>query len=399
MNKKKLLIAGGGYADIPLILAAQKLGYYVITSGNRPEDLGHQYSDEYKKADFSDKEKMLVLAQELKIDAICPCCNDFSALSCAYIAEQMGLPGHDPLQIAEILHHKDNYRMFATTNDILSPKAESFFDSISALDAIHKFKFPVIVKPVDLTGGKGVSKINSLNEAKQAIETAFLLSKAKRVVIEEFIEGTNHGLSTFIRNGKVVFYFTDNEHYFLNRYMVSGASTPGDVPNKAIKILISESEKIASLLKLTDGIFHIQFILRDSIPYIIEICRRPPGDLYINFVKYATAVDYPSYIVKAFAGLSIDDLSHAESKEFFTRHCVMTDRAGKIEDVLFDESIEKNVINKFMWWKKGDDIIDIMTQKFGIVFLKYDSKTEMNNITKSLNELIKVKLYDTLHNG
>lgn len=389
MNKKKLLIAGGGYADIPLILAAQKLGYYVITSGNRPEDLGHQYSEEYQRADFSDQESILKLAKELNIDAICPCCNDFSALSCAYVAEQMGLHGHDSLRTAEVLHHKDNYRKFAMDNNVLSPQAKSFSDSITALESIAKFTFPVIVKPVDLTGGKGVSKISFISEAKNSIEAAFTLSKAKRVVIEEFIEGTNHGLSTFIRDGKIVFYFADNEHYFLNKYMVSGASTPGDVPDEAIQTLISESEKIASLLKLKDGIFHIQFILKDKTPYIIEICRRPPGDLYIDFVKYATGVDYPSYIVKAFAGLPIDDLSHVNSKGYFTRHCVMTDQTGKIENVIFDESIKSNVIDKFMWWKKGDEITDIMIQKLGIVFLKYDSIEEMQKKTRNLNNLIR----------
>lgn len=389
MNKKKLLIAGGGHADIPLILAAQKIGFYVITSGNREEDMGHQYSDEYCKADFSDKERMLELAKDLGIDAICPCCNDFSALSCAYVAEQMGFLGHDSLSTAEVLHHKDNYRKFAMDNNVLSPKAESFCSSEAAKEAITRFNFPVIVKPVDLTGGKGISKINSITETNNLIDNAFTQSKAKRVVIEEFIEGTNHGLSTFIRNGKIVFYFTDNEHYFLNKYMVSGASTPGDIQEETIQILINESEKIASLLKLSDGIFHIQFILRDKTPYIIEICRRPPGDLYIDFVKYATGVDYPSYIVKAFAGLPIDDLSHVNPKGYFTRHCVMTDRTGKVKDIIFDESIKKNVINKFMWWEKGDEITDIMTQKFGIVFLKYDSKKEMEK-TQELNQLINV---------
>jgi len=76
-NKKKLLIAGGGYADIPLILSAKKLGYYVITSGNRPDEMGHKYSDEYRKADFSDREAILNLAISSKVSAICACCNDF----------------------------------------------------------------------------------------------------------------------------------------------------------------------------------------------------------------------------------------------------------------------------------------------------------------------------------
>ena len=102
-----MLIAGGGYADIPLILSAKKLGYYVITTGNRPEELGHFYSDEYHHTDYSDLKAMLTLSKQLKINAICACCNDFSALSSAYVAENLGLPGHDSYETTKIIHHKD----------------------------------------------------------------------------------------------------------------------------------------------------------------------------------------------------------------------------------------------------------------------------------------------------
>ena len=68
MSKKpKLLIAGGGYADIPLIQAAKSLDFYVITSGNKPDELGHCYSDEYQNADFSSPDTMLDLSRSLDI--------------------------------------------------------------------------------------------------------------------------------------------------------------------------------------------------------------------------------------------------------------------------------------------------------------------------------------------
>ncbi len=304
--KKTILIAGGSHAEIPLIRAAKELGYFVITTGNRENDLGHGFSDRYVKADFSDKEAILKLVTDLKIDAICPCANDFSALSSAYAAEKTGLNGHDSLEISEIIHLKDRFREFAIKHGISSPKALSFNDYEAALKALDRFILPVIVKPVDLTGGKGITRIDELAQAGALIKNAFDISRVKRVVIEEFIEGTNHGFSCFIRNKKVVFYFWDNEHYFLNRYMVSGASCPGDVPESALKELVNESEKIASILNLKDGIFHLQFILKVGKAYIIEICRRPPGDLYIDFVKHATGVDYPMYIVRSFAGMSIE---------------------------------------------------------------------------------------------
>jgi biotin carboxylase len=88
---KKLLLVGGSHADIPVIQAAHQQGFYVITTGNKKDDLGHRLADIYYPADYSDPKQILDLAQRLKIDAICPSANDFSALSCAYTAEKLGL--------------------------------------------------------------------------------------------------------------------------------------------------------------------------------------------------------------------------------------------------------------------------------------------------------------------
>lgn len=392
-SKKRLLIAGGGYADIPLIQAAKKLSFHVITSGNRETDLGHKYSDECHLADFSNPDEMLVLAKKLNIDAICACSNDFSAISSAYVAEQMGLPGHDPYEISKLIHHKDLYRAFALENSITTPYAVGFGNIDDALTAINELSFPLIIKPVDLTGGKGISTIRNLNQAKVSLTEAFEISRVKRVVVEEFVEGTHHGMSVFLHDKHVVFYFSDNEHYFINPYMVSAASTPGKVPKSAIKKLCFESERIAELLSLETGILHIQYILRGDEPVIIEICRRSPGDLYTKFVQLATGIEYASWIVKAATGLDCSGLSHTEPSGYFSRHCVMSDRPGIVKDVNYHDSIKNNVIEQFMWWKPGDEINDEMTSKLGIVFLQFNSMDEMLDKTERMQDLIKVTLY------
>ena len=69
-KQPRLLIAGGGYADIPLIRAAKRLGFFVITSGNRPDELGHRHSDLYEPGDFSDGEAMLVIARKHQVAAV-----------------------------------------------------------------------------------------------------------------------------------------------------------------------------------------------------------------------------------------------------------------------------------------------------------------------------------------
>ncbi|MCG3665687.1 ATP-grasp domain-containing protein [Aliarcobacter butzleri] len=388
-----LLILGGSHAEIPLIKSAKKLGFYVITTGNKENDLGHKYADEYIKEDFSDKEKMYELALKLKIDAICPCANDFAAISCSYVAEKLGFTHYDDYKTSLIIHHKDKFREFSIKHHLSVPMAKSFDSLEEVLNAINTFKLPIIIKPIDLSGGKGIQKIDNFNIDKvdEIVKYAFSISKAKKVVIEEFIEGTNHGLSCILINGKIQFHFCDNEHYYINRYMVSGASTPSIVPNVAINQLIKESEEIAKILKLKDGIFHIQFILKENRAHIIEICRRPPGDLYIDFVKYSTGVDYPKYLIKAFCGLDISNIEQKEST-FLTRHCVMTNRNGIIKDIIYDESIKGNIIDKLMWWKVGDKIEDCMIYKAGIVFLQYGSLEEMVEKTKNLDKLIKIVL-------
>ncbi|QDV51210.1 ATP-grasp domain-containing protein [Gimesia fumaroli] len=392
MTSKKLLIAGGGYAEIPLILAAKDLGFRVITSGNREKDLGHQFSDQCCLEDFSDKEAMLKLAKSLKIDAICASCNDFSALTAAYVAENLQLAGHDPYNTTLLIHHKDRYREFAQKHGIPSPRAEGFDSIEGAYNSLLNFQFPVIVKPVDLTGGKGISKVTNLQIAKASLEKAFQISRTKKIVIEEFIEGSRHGLSTFIRDGRVVFFFNDNEHYYLNPYLVSAASTPADVSPETATILCKTAEKIASLLKLNTGIFHIQYILRQDIPVIIEICRRAPGDLYIQFVQHATGMEYPTYIVKSSAGMNCDDLTQIEPQGFFTRHCIMPPRNGRIKEVIFNQSVKNNIIDKMMWWKPDEQIDNFLMQKLGIVFLKFGSTEEMRQKTEQMPNLIRVDM-------
>jgi len=389
--RKKMLIAGGGYADIPLILAGQKIGYRVITSGNRPEELGHRYSNEYRPADFSNPDAILRLARKLDVSAICACCNDFSALSAAYAAEEMGLPGHDSFETAQIIHHKDRYREFALAHGIATPRALGFTSREEALAGIKELPLPLIVKPVDLTGGKGMTTLRRSDDEAAAIDKAFAISRTKRIVVEEFIEGTRHGFSAFLVDGRVAFHFTDNEHYFLNPYMVSAASAPSIVPESAVKMLCADAKKIAGLLKLKTGIFHVQFIMQDGMPVIIEICRRAPGDLYIRLVELATGENYPKWIVSAEAGLDCGAIRQAAPRGCYTRHCIMSATPGRVRDIVFDSSIEKNIVDQFIWAKKGDMVADVMTSKFGIVFLRYQSQTEMLDKTQRLQQLIRVE--------
>ncbi len=400
-EKKRLLLLGGGHAEIPLIKAAQALGYFVITTGNAREGLGHPFADKNVFEDFSDKEAMLELARRENVSAVCSGCNDFALLSTVYVCDKLGLPGHDSYETSLQIHHKDKYRALATRLGIPTPRAVSVKNR-EEFDALN-LDFPVIVKPIDLTGGKGIHRAANYEEAVKAYENAVSRTREDHVVVEEFVTGTNHGFSAMLVNGKVAFYFADNEQYFVNKYMVSGASTPSTTSKRGLDLLCEYSERIAADLKLVDGILHIQYIERDDgIPVIIEICRRPPGDLYIKFVQYATGVDYPRAIILAETGtLQISDLTPAGTVNVakfvplvkpFLRHCVMASREGVVQGVNFSPEIAGNIVEKFLWFKKGEPTGDILYYKAGIVFLQFDSVEEMREKTTRMTDLIQVSL-------
>ena len=398
-----MLLLGGGHAEIPLIQAAHEIGWYVITTGNAREGLGHPYADKNVFADFSDKDAMLELAKSEGVQAVCSGCNDFALLSTVYVCEKLGLPGHDSYATSLEIHHKDKYRALATRLGIPTPRALVVRSAADFEAAIAQLSFPIIVKPVDLTGGKGIHRAANADEARTAYKDACSRTRQDHIVVEEFVQGSNHGFSAMLVKGKVAFAFSDNEQYYINKYMVSGANSPSTSSGKTLAMLREYSERIAQELHLVDGILHIQYIERaDGTPIIIEICRRPPGDLYIKFVKYATGTDYPKFIVQAEAGEDISSIADAPTQGFWLRHCIMSDcQAGEqtatgnickgiVRDVTFAPEIQGNIVEKFLWYKPGEVITDKLIYKAGIVFFKFDTLAEMQDKTARMTELAKI---------
>ena len=210
--------------------------------------------------------------------------------------------------------------------------------------------------------------------------------------------GTNHGFSAMLVKGKVAFAFSDNEQYFVNKYLVSGANTPSTTAAEGLAKLRGYSERIASELNLVDGILHIQYIERaDGTPVIIEICRRPPGDLYIKFVKYATGVDYPKFIIMAETGEDISGIADVPTQGFWLRHCVMAgpeiENGSTVRDVTFAPEIQGNIVEKFLWHKAGEAIADKLIYKAGIVFFKFNTLVEMQDKTARMPELAKIEIF------
>lgn len=380
--KKKVLILNISHNELRVILALKELGYYVIGTGGCPGLIGQKYVDEYIQGDYSDKELILDMAKRLKIDAICSCCNDFGVITAAYVAEKLGLPGHDTYENALIMHHKDKFKSFAEKYHIQTPQAKYFVNLEDAINYIgHCDCYPIIIKPVDLTGGKGVGRANNHLEAIAAIKHAFSMSRIKHIVIEPFIEGTQHAICTFLINEKVVAYGSNDEYSFQNPFKVEIDTYPATGIETVKDFLIAQIEKMASVLHLKDGIFHMQYRVKDGVPYIIEAMRRVLGNLYGIPCGMLNSFNWDYWEAKAQCGDSLKDFpSNISHKGFWAYRAVMCKRNGIVEDVHIDEDIRKYVFEEFMTWTKNQIINNCDTESLGFYFMRFDSAEKMKEI-------------------
>lgn len=392
---KRVLMLTAKEEDIPFILQAQMLGYYVISTGNAPSQPGHKYADEYIPFDYSDYEGITNLARELNIEGVLHGCSDNCALTAAYICEKLGLKGHDSFAVTEIIHRKDMFKQFAKANNIKTPMADSYSkDQISvALENKGNLAYPVIVKPGDLAGGQGVSVVCCETDYERAINNAFARSNSKNIVVEPFIDGSIHSLHVFLVNQSVRAYGTANDYSYLNKYMTSYGVFPADDWERVTKILIPEIERIASLLQLVDGQMDIQYIMKGREVWIMEMMRRNPGNHTTGVIANSIGLNWREWIVRAETGSDVQNMPKSNlPQNYYGYYCVMSARNGVFKRIIVSESIKKYIIETKDYVDSGYVIRNYLYDKLAIIFFCFMTEEEKEEVLPQISSLITVEL-------
>ena len=395
---KKILFANGNYNDIPLVEAARRLGCYVITSGNDPSGEAHPFADEYCPCNYADREQLLRLAEEKQVDAVCSCGNDLAAVSAAYVCERLGLPGHDTWKVSRLFHEKDEFKRLCEELDLPTPRSEAFTDLEEALAFAAKCSYPKIVKPVDLGGGKGISVARSAEEGKAAVELAFCRSLHKHVVIEDYIEGTQHGFICYIRNGKVAFDYSTNDYSYLNPFMVwMGSGYPADGYAEVRGQIIGDVEKMAAATRMADGFLTIQYMMMDGRPYYIETMRRCLGNLHFKCISRDLGIDLYELFVATELGMDcsryLDSVSPSGLRSGFMG--IYARQNGIFRGVSFDGAFEEKFFDSLYLVKPGHEITHYLDEKLGMVWFSFASESERRAFLERRMDLFRVTVEDT----
>lgn len=385
---KKLLLLGGLRYLIPVIKSAQKMGCYVITCDYLPDNIAHKFSDEYYNVSIVDKDAVLDLAQQLQIDGIMSFAVDPGVITAAYVADKMNLSSAGPYQSVKILQNKGLFRNFLENNNFNVPKSKSYSDINKAIEEFDYFSLPVMVKPVDSAGSKGVSKVMHRKNLEQALKHAMNYSYSKTIIIEDFLEskGCSSDSDCFSVNGKFDFITFSNQRFdpdSPNPFTPSAFSWPSSISDRNKQYLRSELQRLIKLLNMKSSIYNVEVReTKDNKAYIMEVSPRGGGNRLSEVLHYATGVDLISYAIKAALGEELKEISQPSYNSNWAEIIIYSNENGKFKELQINPEINNFIVEVDLWVKEGDKINAFTgaNEAIGTIILKFDNAEKLDSV-------------------
>ena len=382
---KKLMLLGGIRYLLPVIQAAHQQGYYVITADYLPVNIAHRYSDEYVNVSIVDKKAVLAVAKERHIDGIMSFGVDPGVVSAAYVQTELGLPSFGPFQSVEILQNKDKFRTFLRDNHFNVPYFKSYGSLQDAGRDKSEFNYPVIVKPTDSAGSKGVSRVDREDRLLPAIESAFNYSFSGHIIIEEFIEkkGCSSDTDCFSIDGKLSFVSFSAQRFdpeAPNPNTPSAYSWPSTFTDAEERYLTSEIQRLISLLGMKTLVYNVETRVGiNGIPYIMELTPRGGGNRLSEMLRYATGVDMITAITRTAVGDPIGPIEQKDYNGHWAEIILHSNKQGRFQSIQIDHTIPAEIIEKDLWVKPGDYIhaFNGANDAIGTLILRFDDAEKM----------------------
>ena len=323
---KTLAVIGASYLQRPLVEKAKVMGLRVICFAWADGAVCSDIADEFYPISIVEKDRILEICCDEKIDGICTIASDVAAPTVAYIAERLHLNGNC---YEAALNANDKFLMRESFSKagITCPRYSRVYrdETIDFSD----WRYPLIVKPCDRSGSLGVMKVACLEELRSSLGTALSLSFKHEAIVEEFIEG---------REISVEFISYHGEHYplMITDKVTTGAPhfvelehhQPAELSEDQFRMIYSITRSALDSLGITDGASHTEYKITESGEiYIIELGARMGGDFIgSDLVQLSTGYDF----VKGVIDVSLDRFEipsfsrHNHSGVFFL--CKETER-------------------------------------------------------------------------
>lgn len=397
---KTILLLGGSAAQLIAIKKAKELGYRTIVCDYLPDNPGQKIADTFYLASTTDKDTILKIAKQEKIDGIVAYSSDPAAPTAAYVAKQLGLPGID-YEVACNFCEKQKFRKFLEKNGFNVPKSISIKNPFE-IDQINisGFQFPIIVKPTDSSGSKGITVLENQDDLDKALKYAEQYSRNGTLIIEEFIQRDHpHVIEAeiFAINGNVCSWGLMNSirDSFSNPLLPAAYSYPLDLDDKRKTIVKDEVSRLVRATGDTSGAFNIEMIIdsRDRL-FFLDAGPRNGGNMLPEYISMISGKDIVSSTLKNAMG-EVDDIDvelDGESGGFWGLGVLHTSERGCFKGIRYSELAQNSLVREEIQKKIGDTVQPFQrcNDLIGLNFYHFSSKKDMDKVMNSMNDSVKV---------
>lgn len=396
---KKILLLGGSTQQIVAINYANEQGYYTVLCDYLPDNPGQKFSDKFYCESTTNKEAILEVARKEKVDGIVAYASDPAAPTAAYVAEELNLPT-SPYESIEILSFKDKFRTFLSDNNFNSPNAKCFSTLEEAKQEIESFIFPVMVKPIDSSGSKGVSKVKKIEEFEKAFKVALDNSRSKNVIVEEFIVQDHPYMiagDCFVVDGKVELWGLLNSHRNIkvSPYVPVGTSFPIYLSEGRIRLVKEEIQRLMDSLRIDFGAFNIEIMIdQEDNLYFIEMGPRNGGNMIPDLLYMATGENMIAATIESAMGNVYDFNSTDHEEKFLSTFVLHAEKNGILKEINYKHGVEEKIIRRVMYKEMGDPVysFDGANKAIGILFLEFNNREEQLEFVKNPENWIEVSV-------
>ena len=325
---KKLMIMGAGIYQVPLIKAAKEMGIYTIAVSIPGKYPGFAYADEVLHINTVDAEAVLKAAKERKIDGICTAGTDVAVMTIGRVNDALGLSGIS-YNAAKIACDKVLMKQCYEEHGVRTARYRKVYFNENVEEKIKDLQYPLIIKIVDSSGSRGITRVDRPDQVQAAITNAQAFTRKDYYIVEEFIIGREFGAQAFVMDGKVQFILPHGDYIFMGSTGVpAGHFAPYELSEEAQQDCCETCEKAILAMGLDNCAVNCDFIMRDGKTYVLEIGGRSGATCLAELVSIYYGYDYYKKIIEAALGMKPD--SPKDKAVPNASKLLMSDKDGEI---------------------------------------------------------------------
>ena len=304
---KKIMILGASVYQVPLILAAKRMGLYTIVASIPGEYPGFALADKVYHINTVDKEAILEAAQNEQIDGICTTGTDVAVATIGYVCEHMGLSGVSEAAAVRATDKSVMKEAFFK-GGVEAARFRKVKNLSEVYEAAGEIGFPVVVKRVDSSGSRGITIVREKEGLEQAFSDALERSYKDYALVEEKLGGTEIGVDGVVQQGKLVFLAPHEKFVYRSEKITipAGHGFPYRGSEKVQEEIARQMQLAVDALGLDNCSVNADVFVDGERVSIIEIGGRTGATCIPELISMYYGFDFYEKILQNAMGISLD---------------------------------------------------------------------------------------------